>query len=79
MDTARQAEDQDFYLVVATASPLMADRIPLECDNEDDALQIALAVSSPHGHALVQGQRFLARFGPAWGEHLPDQEEIAAF
>lgn len=42
----------------------------LDCEDDPEALQAAVAIVSPFGHELWSDDRFMARFEPNWGEHL---------
>jgi hypothetical protein len=63
----------DFYLRLIGACPDVCADIELACESAGEALRIASAVTSPHGHLVGHGDRFLARFEPEW--RVDDEED----
>ena len=49
-------------------------QVELDCDDLDEARELAANLISPLGHELLADGRFVARFEARWGEHLDDDE-----
>jgi hypothetical protein len=65
----------EFHLLLSGPDQQPVARLDLDCEDEQEAMRIAASVISPHGHELLEGNRFLGRFDPTWGEHLEEEDE----
>jgi hypothetical protein len=65
----------DFHLLIMGADLAPRASLQLDCDDAAEAMEIALSVISPYGHALFEGDEFMARFDRAWSAHLEPEPE----
>lgn len=65
----------DFHLLIRGPGDEPVGRVDLDCEDEQEAMEVAANVISPYGHELRDDGRFLGRFEASWGEHLESEAD----